>query len=63
MGFLISGARCRPIESKVEAVKSFRTPVTPEEVRSFLGLVNFCAAFITNLATISERLRQLTRKE
>lgn len=35
---------------------------TPKEVRSFLGLVNFCASFIPNLATINEPLRKLTRK-
>ncbi|KMQ85024.1 hypothetical protein RF55_16716 [Lasius niger] len=53
---------CRPIESKVVAIEKFRAPKTPEKVRSFLGLVNFCAAFIPNLATINEPLRKLTRK-
>lgn len=44
------------------AIEKFRAPKTPEKVRSFLGLVNFCAAFIPNLATINEPLRKLTRK-
>ena len=62
LGFQISGQRYKPLESKVEAVNRFRAPKTAEEVRSILGLVNFCAAFILNLATISEPLRRLTRK-
>lgn len=62
LGFRISGKGYKPLESKVEAVNKFRAPKTAEEVRSFLGLVNFCAAFISNLATISEPLRRLTRK-
>ncbi|KAK2578707.1 hypothetical protein KPH14_012663 [Odynerus spinipes] len=62
LGFRISGKGYHPLESKVEAVNNFRKPKTAEEIRSFLGLVNFCAAFIPNLATISEPLRRLTRK-
>ena len=63
LGFKISGDGYRPLESKVEAVKNFRKPNTPEEVRSFLGLVNFCAPFIKDLATVSEPLRCLMRKD
>lgn len=43
-------------------MNKFRAPKTPEKVRSFIELVNFCAAFIPNLATVSKPLRQLTRK-
>ena len=32
-------------------------------MRSFLDLVNFCARFIPDLATVSEPLRRLTRKD
>lgn len=62
LGFKITGSGYKPLESKVEAVQNFRTPRTPEEIRGFLGLVNFCASFIPNLAQISEPLRRLTRK-
>lgn len=33
------------------------------EVRSFLGHVNFCARFIPDLATVSEPLKRLSRKD
>lgn len=53
LGFELSEFGYRPTESKVEAVQTFRNPKTAEEVRSFLGLVNFCAAFIPDMVTIS----------
>lgn len=51
------------MRSKVETVRNFREPETSEKVKSFLGLINFCAAFIPNMATISEPLRRLARKK
>ena len=52
-----------PTEAKVEAVVNAREPQNVSEVRSFLGLVNFNARFIPNLATMAEPLRRLTRKD
>ena len=46
---------------KVEAVTSAREPQNASKTRSFLGLVNYCGRFIPDLATISERLRGLTK--
>lgn len=63
MGFRISGMGYQPLQSKVEAVQKFRIPRTVEEIRSFLGLVNFCAQFIPDLATLSEPLRRLMKKD
>lgn len=50
-------------QSKIEAIKNFRIPSSSEEVRSFLGLVNFVGKFIPNLATVTEPLRVLTKKD
>lgn len=52
-----------PSQSKIEAIKSFRAPKTSEEVRSFLGLVNYVGAFIPDLATVSFPLRELTKAQ
>ena len=52
-----------PTHEKVEVVTEARKPESVTEVRSFLGLVNFCARFIPDLATVSEPLRRLTRKD
>ncbi|XP_062558121.1 uncharacterized protein K02A2.6-like [Armigeres subalbatus] len=50
-----------PSQRKIEAIQSFRPPKSCEEVRSFLGLVNYVGSFIPNLATISFPLRELTK--
>ena len=52
-----------PTESRVEAVVRAQEPTNAEEVRSFLGLVNFSGRFILNLASITEPLREFTRKD
>jgi len=62
MGILASEKGIGPTEARVEAVTSAREPQNASEVRSFLGLVNFSARFIPNLATVAEPLRQLTKK-
>ncbi|XP_055839723.1 uncharacterized protein K02A2.6-like [Episyrphus balteatus] len=62
-GHRLSGSGIKPMHDKLEAVKQFREPNDAEEVRSFLGLVNYVSKFIPNLATISEPLRRLTKKD
>jgi len=63
MGMLLSEKGIGPTEARVEAVVNAREPSSASEVRSFLGLVNFSARFIPDLATISEPLRNLTKKD
>lgn len=63
MGHRLSGAGISPSEDKVEAVKSFREPRSTEELRSFLGLVNYLGKFIPDLATLTTPLRELLRKD
>ena len=46
-----------PIKDRVKAVLEARVPTTASELRSFLGLVNFSARFIPNLASIAEPLK------
>ena len=48
-------------DAKVTAIRNAKTPTNGHKVRSFLGLVNYCAQLIENLATIAEPLRKLTR--
>lgn len=61
MGHVLSKNGVGATQSKVEAVQNTRQPNNATEVRSFLGLVNYCGRFIPNLATIAEPLRRLTR--
>ena len=62
-GFKVSADGIAPDDKKVDAVKNARTPQNAAEVRSFLGLVNYCARFIPNFATLAEPLRKLTRSD
>lgn len=63
LGFTLTSEGVKPSISKIQAIKNFREPNTVEEVRSFLGLVNFVGHFISDLATKSEPLRKIIRGE
>lgn len=63
MGHKLSVDGVAATENKIKAVCEFREPKNAEEVRSFLGLVNFVGRFIPNLSTITEPLRRLVKKD
>ncbi|GJV54184.1 putative reverse transcriptase domain-containing protein [Tanacetum coccineum] len=48
--------------SKIEAVKSWKAPTTPSEVRSFLGFAGYYRHFIENFSKIAKPLTSLTQK-
>ena len=52
-----------PSEEKVAAVQSAKPPKNVAEVRSFLGLVQYCAKFLPNFAQEGEPIRRLTKKD
>ena len=62
MGHVLSKNGIGPTSDRVKDIVNATEPTNGSEVKSFLGLVNFSARYIPNLATISEPLRQLTKK-
>ena len=52
-----------PYPKKVEDVVNLHTPSTASEVRSLLGMTNYCSRFIPDYATKTEPLRKLTHKD
>ncbi|GJS80987.1 hypothetical protein Tco_0747528 [Tanacetum coccineum] len=48
--------------SKIEAVKNWKAPTTPSEIRSFLGLAGYYYRFIANFSNIAKPLTSLTQK-
>lgn len=62
MGHLISHRGIGPTKTRVEAIANAREPKSVAEVRSFLGLVNFCARFIPNFGSVCEPLRRITKQ-
>ncbi|GKB57946.1 putative nucleotidyltransferase, ribonuclease H, partial [Tanacetum coccineum] len=48
--------------SKIEAVKNWKAPETPSEIRSFLGLAGYYRRFIAIFSKIAKLLTSLTQK-
>ncbi|XP_058836315.1 uncharacterized protein K02A2.6-like [Topomyia yanbarensis] len=62
LGHHLSADGIRPAEEKTEVLKSFRAPTNVEELRSFLGLVTYVGRFLHDLGTVTDPLRELTKK-
>lgn len=63
LGHVISKDGISPAEDKVSAITAALAPTTPSETRSFLGIVNFCAKFIPNMATLADPLRRCVKEQ
>ncbi|GKB83922.1 putative reverse transcriptase domain-containing protein [Tanacetum coccineum] len=62
LGHVINGNGIHVDPSKIEAVRNWKTPRTPTEVRSFLGLTGYYRRFIENFSKIAKSLTILTQK-
>ncbi|GJU66249.1 reverse transcriptase domain-containing protein [Tanacetum coccineum] len=62
LGHVINGNGIYMDPSKIEAVKNWKAPKTPSEVRSFLGLAGYYRRFIENFSKIAKSLTILTQK-
>ena len=62
LGHLINALGLHPTEEKVRAIKEAPAPKTLQELRSFLGMLNFYGKFIPNLSAILAPLNVLLRK-
>ena len=61
-GQVFSEKGMSPDPKKVNAIKNAEAPKSQSEVRSFLGLTNYCSRFLQNYADITKPLRELTHK-
>ena len=61
-GFMFTDEGLKIGQNKVQAIAKACPPKTKSEVKSFLGLVNYCSRFIQDFATKAEPLRKLIRK-
>ena len=63
-GHIFSKEGMQPSPSKIEEILNLPTPENASEVRSLLGMLNFCGSrFIKNYATLTYPLRILTQKD
>ncbi|TKS65153.1 Retrovirus-related Pol polyprotein from transposon 17.6 [Collichthys lucidus] len=62
-GFIFSAQGVSADPKKVAAVQHAADPQNPGEIKSLLGMANYCSRFIKDFSSISEPLRKLTRKD
>ncbi|CAK1584942.1 unnamed protein product [Parnassius mnemosyne] len=60
LGYHISAAGTKPLESKVQAIKEFPKPRTVKALRRYLGMLNFYRRFLPEAAKIQAPLNALT---
>ena len=63
LGHIVSQSGISVDPSKIEAVMDWNQPMTPTEIRSFLGLAGYYRRFVEGFSKIATPLTRLTRKE
>ena len=62
-GHIFSADGVSPDPEKIKALRDAKKPENATEVRSFLGMAQYSARSIPNFSTITEPLRNLTKKD
>ncbi|GKB34072.1 putative reverse transcriptase domain-containing protein, partial [Tanacetum coccineum] len=62
LGHVVNSDGIHVDPSEIEAVKNWKAPKTPSEIRSFLGLAGYYRHFITIFSKVSKPLTSLTQK-
>ncbi|GKC90034.1 putative reverse transcriptase domain-containing protein [Tanacetum coccineum] len=61
LGHVVNSNGIHVDPSKIEAVKNWKVPKTPSEIRSFLGLASYYWRFIANFLKIAKPLTTLAQ--
>nr|GFB76709.1 putative reverse transcriptase domain-containing protein [Tanacetum cinerariifolium] len=62
LGHVVNSEDIHVDPNKIEAVKNWKPPKTPTEIRSFLGLAGYYRQFIASFSKIAKPLTLLTQK-
>ena len=63
VGHILSAEGLKVDRSKVDAIVSMPEPESVEDVKRFLGMVNYIAKFVPNLSSKTEPMRKLLEKD
>ncbi|MGL5708894.1 MAG: reverse transcriptase domain-containing protein [Aeromonas sp.] len=63
LGHVISNGIVKPDKTKIEAINNFKRPENIRQLRSFLGLINYCRGFIPNLANLEKEMNLMLKGE
>ena len=63
VGHIISAQGLKPNPEKVQAMKEMAPPATKEDVRWFLGSIQYLDKFLPMLAEVETPLRELTKRD
>ncbi|KAF9762991.1 Retrovirus-related Pol polyprotein from transposon gypsy [Nosema granulosis] len=63
LGNVVSEEKNRPDKEKIECLKAYPLPKTVKELRSFLGLLNYCREFIKDFSSKAKPLYELLKGE
>ena len=63
LGQIITAGKIKPDPKRIQAILEFNPPITIRDLRSFLGLSNFCSEYIPNYATLTAELTELLKGE
>ncbi|XP_017482654.1 PREDICTED: uncharacterized protein K02A2.6-like [Rhagoletis zephyria] len=58
-GYVISKEGIRRMSNKIQAIQNMKVPTNREEVRAFMGLVNYYGRFVKNLSDIVHPINRL----
>ena len=62
LGHIVTAEGIRVDPAKIEAVQNWKSPTTPNEIRSFLGLAGYYRRFIEGLSKIARPMTQQLQK-
>ncbi|GFQ89655.1 retrovirus-related Pol polyprotein from transposon opus [Trichonephila clavata] len=61
LGYLITSEGSRPLPKKVEVITNYKLPDTINELRTFLGIVNFYRRYLKDAAKTQAPLHNLLK--
>ena len=62
LGNTVSSEGIQPTQEKISTIRDSPAPTNLHTLKSFIGLLNFCAKFLPNLSTVSAPLYSLLQK-